>query len=70
MLFIKFTNKFEFFRLSLRSVSKIFDSVIAAILTYGAEIWGIFSKFEFEKWDQTPAEKSPLKILQNISRFE
>ena len=60
----KIHKQIDFFRLSLRSSSKIFDTVITPILTYGAEIWGIFSKFDFEKWDQTPAEKVHLRFCK------
>jgi len=60
----KIYKQIDFFRLSLRSASKIFDTAIAPILTYGAQIWGIFSKFDFEKWDQTPAEKVHLRFCK------
>ena len=61
-----------FFHLSLRSAKKIFDIAIVLILNYGAEIWGMFSKLDFEKRGKNAIEKSSLKILQtyNSKRFE
>ena len=67
----KVYKQIDLFRLPLRSANKIFDAAITPILTYGAEIWGIFSKFDFEKWDQTPIEKVHLrfcKIFQGLIR--
>ena len=67
----KVYKQIDLFRLPLRSENKIFDAAITPILTYGVEICGIFSKFDFEKWDQTPIEKVHLrfcKIFQGLNR--
>ena len=66
----KVYKQIDLFRLPLRSANKIFDAAITPILTYGAEIWGIFSKFDFEKWDQTPIEKVHLRFCKIFSRFK
>ena len=62
-------KQIDLFRLPLRSANKIFDAAITPILTYGAEIWGIFSKFDFEKWDKTPIEKVHLRFCKIFLGF-
>ena len=37
---------------------KIFETSIEPILTYGSEVWGVFLKLDFEKWDKTSTEKA------------
>ena len=54
----------DFFHLSLRSATKIFDTAIVPILTYGAEIWGMFSKLDLEEWDKTQFEKVHLRFCK------
>ena len=59
----KIYKQIDFFRLSPRAANKIFDAAMCQyLLTYGAEIWGIFLKFDFKTWDQTVIEKSPPTI--------
>ena len=53
----KIYKRIDFFHLSLRSANKIFDTAIVTILTYGAEIWGMFSKLDFEKWTKCNRKK-------------
>ena len=62
----KVYKQIDLFRLPLRSANKIFDAAITPILTYGTEIWGIFSKFDFEKWEQTPIEKVHLRFCKSL----
>ena len=63
----KIYKHIDFFHLSLRSANKIFDTAIVPILTYGAEIWGMFSKLDFEKWDKTQSEKVHLRFVNYFS---
>ena len=60
----KIYKHIDFFQLSLRSANKIFETAIVPILTYGAEIWGMFSKLDFEKWDKTQSEKVHLRYCK------
>ena len=60
----KIYKHIDFFQLSLRSANKIFDTAIVPILTYGAEIWGMFSKLDFEKWDKRQSEKVHLRYCK------
>ena len=60
----KIYKHIDFFHLSLRAANKIFDAAIMPILTYGAEVWGIFLKLDFKKWDQTVTEKVHLRFCK------
>lgn len=51
-------------RLPLRTARKIFESAVQPILTYGCEIWGVYMKLDFEKWDKTPIEKAHLRFCK------
>ena len=57
-------KKFKLSSLSLDIANKIFDAIILPILTYTAEVWGVFEKNEFEYWDKTPTEKAHLKFCK------
>ena len=41
--------------------NKLFDSLVSPILTYGSEIWGVYEKGNFLRWDKTPTEKVHLR---------
>ena len=60
----KIYEHIDFFQLSSLSANKIFDTAIVPILTYDAEIWGMFSKLDFEKWDKTQSEKVHLRYCK------
>ena len=48
----------NFVKLSLKSVFKIFDTIVKPILTYGAEIWGVYkNRFDFKFWEKSEIEK-------------
>ena len=64
--FYKIHKQLNFSLLSLNSAQKIFDAVIVPILTYGCEVWGIFTKLDFEKWDRTPNEKVHLRFCKTL----
>ena len=54
----------DFKKLKPHQASKLFDSLISPILTYGSEVWGVYEKQDFEKWDKTPIEKAHLRFCK------
>jgi len=62
--FYKITNKIDFRRLKPKLACKLFDSLIRPILTYSCEIWGVYQKHDFEKWDKNPIEKVQLRFCK------
>ena len=44
--------------------NKIFNSLILPILTYGSEVWGVYSNWNFDKWDKSPIEKVHLRFCK------
>ena len=51
-------------KLKLDHATKIFDSAILPIITYGCEVWGVYNKFDFESWDKTHMEKVHLRFCK------
>ena len=43
---------------------KIFQTAIKPIWTYGSEVWGVFLKLDFAKWDKTSTEKGHLRFCK------
>ena len=54
----------NFCQLSLRSANIIFATAIQPILTYGSEVWGLYTKLNFDNWDNTPIEKTHLRFFK------
>ena len=46
--------------------SKIFDSMIAPILTYNSKVWGAYTKADFSRWDTCPIEKVHLRLCKTF----
>ena len=60
----KIRKQINFSGLPFSSAQKIFETAIEPILTYGSEVWGVFLKLDFEKWDKTSAEKAHLRFCK------
>ena len=58
----KIRKQINFSTLPFSSAQKIFETAIEPILTYGSEVWGVFLKLDFEKWDETSTEKAHLRF--------
>ena len=39
------------------TASQIFDTMIFPILSYNSEVWGMYTKQDFKKWDSSPIGK-------------
>ena len=51
-------------RLNPNTASKIFDTMIFPILSYNSEVWGMYTKQDFKKWDNSAIEKIHLKFCK------
>ena len=58
-----YENIHLFHRLNPNTAWKIFDRMIFPILSYNSEVWGMYTKQEFKKWDNSAMEKN--KSLTN-----
>ena len=50
-------------RLPVKTAHKLFDVLIAPILTYNSEVWGAYVKHNLRSIDKLTIRKSSLKIL-------
>ena len=41
-------------KLNPNTASQIFDTMIFAILSYNSEVWEMYTKQDFKKWDSSP----------------
>ena len=51
-------------RLNPNTASQIFDTIIFPILSYNCEVWGMYTKQDFKKWDNSAIEKIHLKFCK------
>lgn len=59
-------NKIKISKLPVRLAKKIFDSQIAPILLYGAEVWGPYLDYDFKEWDGTKIEQVQTQFLKRV----
>ena len=51
-------------KLRPRQANKIYNSMVSPILTYASEIWGVYQKHDYKKWDKGPTEKMQLRFCK------
>ena len=51
-------------KLNPNTASQIFDTMVFPILSYSSEVWGMYTKQDFKKWDSSPIEKIHLKFCK------
>ena len=51
-------------KLNPNTASQIFDTMVFPILSYNSEVWGMYTKQDFKKWDSSPIEKIHLKFCK------
>ena len=44
--------------------SQIVDTMVFPILSYNSEVWGMYTKQDFKKWDSSPIEKIHVKFCK------
>ena len=54
----------DFCKLKPSLACKVFDTMISPILTYNSEIWGVYTKPEFNAWDSSQIEKTHLQFCK------
>ena len=62
--FFKLTQIADFKELKPKQANRLFDSMIAPILTYGCEVWGAYQKQNFDNWDKSQTEKVHLRFCK------
>jgi len=62
--FFKVTRTIDLKKLKPQQANKLFNSLISPILTFGSEVWGVYVKQDFEKWDNSPTEKVHLRFCK------
>ena len=60
----KVRKNLDFHKLSPKTATKIFDSIISPILLYNSEIWGAYEKNDLNKWDNSETEKFHLRFCK------
>ena len=51
-------------KLKAALVRRVFDTMISPILTYNSEIWGVYTKPDFETWDGSQIDKTHLQFCK------
>ena len=62
--FYNVTRSVDFKKLKPKQDNMIFDALISPILTYGSEVWGVYLKQDFNKWEKSPTEKVHLRFCK------
>ena len=62
--FYNVTRSVDFKKLKPKQASMLFDTLISPILTYGSEVWGVYLKQDFNKWEKSPIEKVHLRFCK------
>ena len=60
-----FQKRFNLSRPPLDVVNRIFETMIVPILSYNAEVLGVYNKHDFEHWDKPPNEKAHLRFCKS-----
>ena len=51
-------------KLNPNTASHIFDTMVFPISSYNSEVWGVYTKQDFKKWDSSPIGKIHLKFCK------
>jgi hypothetical protein len=60
----KIRKNLDFHKLSPKTATKIFASIITTILLYNSEVWGAYEKNDLNKWDNSDTEKVHLRFCK------
>ena len=69
MLFFSLRKNTNFSKLKPSLACKIFEAMISLILSYNSEIRGVYVKYDFKAWDNTPTEKTHLKFCKRYLKI-
>ena len=59
-------KKMKIKRIPVNVVLKLFCACMLPILTYGAEIWAAFERFDFDTWEKCPIEQVQLRFCEHL----
>jgi len=62
--FFNINRTVDFIKLKPQQANQLFNSMISPILTYASEVWGVYQKHDFEKWEKSPIEKVHLRFCK------
>ena len=52
----------DFLKLPIHIINKLFNTLFFPTLTYFSEVWGIYDKSDFSRWDKDSIEKTHIHI--------
>ena len=53
----------DFLKLPIHIINKLFNTLFFPILTYCSEVWGIYDKSDYSRWDKDSIEKTHIHFL-------
>jgi len=63
--FFKISRRIDFRKLKPKHANRLFDSYVLPILTYGSDIWSLYSNQTLQKWDNCEIEKVHLRFCRH-----
>ena len=62
----------DFLKLPIHIINKLFNTLFFPILTYCSEVWGIYDKSDYSRWDEDSIEKTQIisKFTNNNEHFQ
>ena len=54
----------DFVKLPIHIINKLFNTSFFSILTYCSEIWGIYDKSDYSRWDKDSIEKTHIHFCK------
>mgnify|MGYP001792873606 CR=1 FL=1 len=62
--FYKINRTVDFKKPKPKQANKLFNSLISPILTYACDVWGVYQKQCYKKWETSPIEKMHLHFCK------
>ena len=54
----------DFLKLPIHIINKLFNTLFFPILTYCSEVWGIYDKSDYSRWDKDSIEKTHIHFCK------
>ena len=59
-------NKIKISKLPTKLALKVFNTQIKPILLYGCEVWGPYTKHDFQNWDKSKIEMTHVQFIKRV----
>ena len=59
----------DFLTLPIHIINKLFNTLFPPILTYCSEVWGIYDKSDYSRWDEDSIEKTHIHFCEMCLGF-